>query len=112
VGVKRFIFLIVLIAILVGGGIITAQLASTTGLQVLPAAKIQTGDPEASVFVATGWQAQQFFLMIGFIVINLIGIGVTLALVFWFLSRQVAIARATDAPGKAEGKSTAIEPAD
>lgn len=109
---RRFIFLMVLLAILIGGGVLTAQLASNTGIQNMPAARIQTNDPEASVFVATDWQAQQFFLMIGFILVNLIGIGVTLALVFWLLSRQVAIARATEAPGKAASSSGAIEPAE
>lgn len=92
---KTFVFILILLAVLVGGGLITAQLASIDGIQNMPAARIQTSDPEASVFVATNWQAQQFFLMIGFILINLVGIGVTLAAIFWFLSRQVASVKET-----------------
>lgn len=92
---KTLVFILILLMVLVGGGLITAQLASTNGLQNMPAARIQTSDPEASVFVATDWQAQQFFVMVGFILINLIGIGVTLAAIFWFLSRQIASVKAT-----------------
>ncbi len=107
---RRFIFFAVLVAILIGGGVISAQLASNDGVQNIPAARIQTSDPEASVFVATEWQAQQFFLLIGFIVINLIGIGVTLAAIFWFLTRQIANVQA-DSSGGTSG-SSAIQTAE
>lgn len=95
---KRLIPLLVIIAILIVAGGLTAQFAATNGTQMLPGAKIQTGNPEASAFVATDWQAQQFFLLIGFIMFNLIGIGATIAIIMWLLSRQVTIAKATEAP--------------
>lgn len=103
---KRLIFLFVVIAVLIAGGGLTAQLASTNGQQTIPGSKIQTDDPEASVFVATEWQAQQFFLLVGFLLFNLIGIGVTIAIIMWFLSRQVAVVGA-NAPASSGDKSSA-----
>lgn len=95
---KRLIFLFVVIGLMIAGGGLSAQLASTNGAQNIPGAVIQTDDPEASVFVATEWQAQQFFLLVGFLLFNLIGIGVTIALIMWFLSRQVAVVQQTSTP--------------
>jgi hypothetical protein len=94
--VKRLIPLLVVLAILIAAGGLTAQLAATNGTQGIPGAKIQTDNPEASAFLAADWQAQQFFLLIGFLIFNLIGIGVTIAIIMWLLSRQVAIAKASE----------------
>jgi hypothetical protein len=98
--VNRLIFLLVVIAILIAGGALSAQFASNTGEQTIPGSKIQTDDPEASVFVATEWQAQQFFLLVGFLLFNLVGIGITIALIMWFLSRQVASVSGSTASGE------------
>jgi hypothetical protein len=107
--VKRLIFLFVVIAILIAGGGLTAQLASTNGDQRIPGSMVQTDDPEASVFVATEWQAQQFFLLVGFLLFNLIGIGVTIAIIMWFLSRQVAVVGASAPPSTGDNSSKAIQ---
>ncbi len=99
---KRLIPLFVIIAILIAAGGLTAMFAATNGTQMMPGAKIQTANPEASAFLAPDWQAQQFVLLVGFIIFNLIGMGVTIAIVVWLLSRQVAIAKASDSPASTD----------
>lgn len=56
--------------------------------------KVQCADPACSVFLAEPWQAGQLILLVGFILFNMIGIGATLAIVLWFLNKQVATVRA------------------
>lgn len=89
---KRFMILVAVLVVLVVGGTATVMISQGT----IPGALVQTSNVEASVFTAANWQAQQFFLMIGFILFNLIGIGVTIAIIMWFLHRSVARARATE----------------
>ena len=48
------------------------------------------------------WKAEQMFLFVGFIIFNLVGIGLTLMAIFWFLNWQIKTAKAT--------KSVAIQP--
>lgn len=95
--VKRLtIFVGFIVLLLIGGGL-TAQLAATrSGESLLPALLIQSDNPEASTLQITPWQGEQLFLLVGFILFNLIGIGVTLAVVMWFLHRGVKIAEATE----------------
>jgi hypothetical protein len=94
--VKRIAIFAALIILMIAGGAVTVFYTSQGSAAPIPAGVYQTADPEASVFVAADWQAQQFFLLVGFILFNLIGIGVTIALIMWFLSRQIAVVRATD----------------
>src|SRR5687767_4712517 len=102
--VKRILFLVVILFVLIAGGAITAQFASD-GTQSLPLAKVQVADPEGSTLEVTPWQAQQFIFLTGFLLFNLIGIGLTIAAIMWFLNRQVTIVKAES------GGSTSIEPA-
>lgn len=87
---RRFVIFVVVLAILAGGGALTAMLTQTQSADAIPGAVIQTRNPEASPFMAADWQAHQFFLLTGFIIFNLVGMGVTIAIIIWFLSRQVA----------------------
>ncbi|MBI5666613.1 MAG: hypothetical protein HZC41_01280 [Chloroflexi bacterium] len=78
----------VLLLLIVGGGL-TAQIASEGGTFQVPAVIRTTNNPDASVLDMTPWKAEQLFLVIGFILFNLIGAAVTVAVVFWLLHRQV-----------------------
>ncbi len=92
--VKRLGVLIGILAVLaVGGGL---SILITGGDELLPFLQ-QTSNPAGSVMEAESWQAEQLVLMIGFILFNLGGIAITLAIVMWFLHRGVAISRAEEA---------------
>lgn len=90
---KRIIGIAVVVAILLVGGGLTAQLIASNNQTPLPALR-QTDNPEGSVKDIVPWQAEQFFLAVGFILVNLIGIGVTIAAIMWFLDRGVRTSRA------------------
>jgi len=93
--VKRLALLIVILAILGAGGTLTALTGGDWSATSIPGAKVQCADAACSTFLAEPWEAGQFILLVGFIVFNLIGIGATLALVFWFLNKQVATVKAS-----------------
>ncbi|NOG49168.1 MAG: hypothetical protein HND48_06755 [Chloroflexi bacterium] len=86
--------LILILAILGAGGTLTALTGSDWSATAMPGAKVQCADPACSVFLAEPWQAGQLILLVGFILFNMIGIGATLAIVLWFLNKQVATVRA------------------
>jgi hypothetical protein len=96
--VRRLLFLAVILLILVIGGGLTAQLATQDGIGgVLPV--LQTVEnPDGSALALTSQKAELLFLLIGFIVFNLVGIGVTLAVIMWFLHRGVKIAEKIETP--------------
>lgn len=87
---KRLALLIVILAILGAGGTLTALTGGDWSATSIPGAKVQCADAACSTFLAEPWEAGQFILLLGFIIFNLIGIGATLALLFWFLNKQVA----------------------
>lgn len=89
---RRYTILIALLVLLLIGGGVTSLLIAQQG-QVLPVLT-QVGAPDANPTVITDWKANQFFLMIGFILFNLIGIGVTLAVIFWLLHRGLKSSQA------------------
>ena len=89
---KRLAFLIVALFMLIAGGGLTMQLISGGG-SLLPVLQ-QVNAPDASPTVVLPWKAEQFFLMVGFILFNLVGIGVTLAALFWLLDRGLRRSRA------------------
>lgn len=76
-----------LLAITIAGGILTADVAFA-----IPIIQ-QTTDPAASAFMATNGQALIFLGVVGFILFNVVGAGLTLAFVFWLLNKQVNIAK-------------------
>lgn len=80
---RGVLILAALIIVVLAAGGLTAQLAS------FDVAIHQTDSPDASVFTATPGQSAAFFVMVGFIVFNVLGAGLTLAAVFWFLNRQI-----------------------
>ncbi|MCB9451987.1 MAG: hypothetical protein H6672_11145 [Anaerolineaceae bacterium] len=95
---KRLGIVLALLVILIAGGALTARNASAPNTNPLPGLIRSTNNPEASVMEMTGWQAEQFFLAVGFILFNLVGITVTITVVMWLLDRQVRRAKATESP--------------
>ena len=85
---ERMAVLIAALFILAAGGFVTAILSGNELSEVLPFLT-QTSDPEANPLRAEAWQAEQIFLLIGFILFNMIGIGATIAVIMWLLHRGV-----------------------
>ncbi|MGJ3239017.1 MAG: hypothetical protein ACFE0Q_09970 [Anaerolineae bacterium] len=78
-----------LLAVTVAGGVLTSGVGF--GIPIIQ----QTTDPAASAFMATNNQALLFLGVVGFILFNVIGAGLTLAFIFWLLNKQVKIAQET-----------------
>lgn len=91
---KRLGLLIVFVLVLIAGG------GLTSGMFNIPVI-LQTADPEASAFVATPGQAELFFLWVGFVIINVLGAGATIALIVWLLDRAVRRAQGSVGTGSA-----------
>lgn len=111
---KRFALIIAIIVLLILGGAITANITSTNSNTLFPAALKQTDNPDASVFVSTPQKSELLFLLVGFIIFNMVGMGATIAVVMWFLHRQVKSARASDGTGtnalQASQPESSVEP--
>lgn len=74
-----------LVVLVIAGGVLTAGIGA--GIPTI----IQSTDPAASPFAATPEQANLFLFWIAFVIFNLVGAGLTIALIFWFLSREVKV---------------------
>ncbi len=83
-----------LVVIVIAGGVLTAGI----GAQIPTI--IQSTDPAASPFAATPEQANLFLFWIVFVIFNLVGAGLTIALIFWFLNWQVK--SVNEMPNRAE----------
>ncbi len=96
---RRFLVIVAVIIVLLIGGGLTSMLISTGG-QVLPVLQ-QVGSPDASPTEILPWKANQLFLLISFVVFNLVGIAVTigaiLLLIDWGLKRGKAEAASAPA---------------
>jgi hypothetical protein len=88
--VKRLAFVVGVVLLLLIGGGLTSQILVGGGNSLF---LTQSAVPDASTLAAAPWQTEQLVILIGFILFNLIGIAVTLALVFWFLHRGVRSVR-------------------
>jgi hypothetical protein len=91
--VKRLAIVVGVVLVLLAGGGLTLQILSGSGESLF---LIQSGSPDASTLAAAPWQAEQLVMLIGFILFNLIGIAVTIAVVMWFLHRGVKQVQAQD----------------
>lgn len=100
---KRFALFILILAILGAGGTLTALMGGGVSPSSIPGAKVQCAETACSVFTPEPWQAGQFVLLVGFILFNLVGIGATLALVFWFLSKQIATVKSISTGSSGDG---------
>jgi len=90
---ERMTFLVAAVFLLAAGGFLTSLLGGNAITDVLPFLQ-QSSDPEASTLSSEAWQIEQFFLLVGFIVVNMIGIGATIAALMYVLNRGVATAQA------------------
>lgn len=77
-----------LVLLLVIGGALTSMLINASGGSVLPILT-QTANPDASPTLVVPWKAEQFFLLVGFLIFNLVGIAATIALIVWLIDRGV-----------------------
>lgn len=86
---RLFIFLVILVILIIGGGL-TAMIASSANgaTDLLPVLTI-TKDPNASSMIMQPWKAEQLFLFLGFVVTSLIGMAIGLAVIFWLLDRSM-----------------------
>jgi hypothetical protein len=75
--VRRVAVLAGLVMLLLAGGALSSQLFGDAPIIV------QSETPDASVFEATPQQAAQFIFWVGFVIVNLIGAGLTLAFFMW-----------------------------
>lgn len=87
---KRLGILAGFVVILLVGGVITSGI-----LPEFPVI-IQSLNPDASVFEATPEQANLFFIWVGFVIVNLVGAGLTLAALFWAGSYFVKLVNQED----------------
>ncbi len=95
---RRALFLIVVVAVLIAGGFLSYSI-SNQGAQAIPGLRIQTDNPEASVLQVTPDKGALFFIFTVVALGSVVGMGATLALIFWFLNRQVVKARQTPNDG-------------
>lgn len=92
---RKYGFMIVFLGLLIAGGFMTA-ISGAGGIgEFLPILQ-QSGDSAAATEMIEPWQAEQLFLMIGFILFNIIGIGATLAGIFWLLNRGTKLSQAQE----------------
>jgi hypothetical protein len=82
------IFAGLMLLLVIGGGLTTLLINTAGGGGVLPILT-QTVNPDASRSIVVPWKAEQFFLLVGFLLFNLVGIAGTIALLVWFLDRGV-----------------------
>jgi len=103
--VKRFGIVIGLLVLLLIGGALTSLLIANNGGGVLPILQ-QVGSPEASRTDMTQWKANQLFALVGFLLFNLIGIAVTIAVVLWLLDRGIRRSKSAPAAQTAPARKT------
>ncbi len=91
---KRLALLSALVLLLLAGGGVTRLLlgGGLDGFFI-----VQTTAPDSSVMTAAPWQTEQLMMMIGFLLVNLLGMGVTIGIVLWLLHRGVKRAAAAGA---------------
>ena len=79
---RRLAIVIGVVLVLVIGGGLTSQILSGGQDSLFIT---QSNIPDASTLSAAPWQTEQLILFIGFILFNLIGMGVTIMIVMWLL---------------------------
>lgn len=89
----------VVIVLVIGGGL-TTQIIAGGGRSLFIT---QSTIPDASTLAAAPWQAEQLVLLIGFILFNLIGMGVTIMIVMWLLHWGVKRSEANSSASNESG---------
>ena len=86
--VKKLIILGVVLVVVLAGGALTSYMAANNSMLPVPVLTT-TENPDASTTTMLGWKAEQLFILISFILFNLIGITVTIALLIWYADRGI-----------------------
>ena len=85
---KRALLLFVIVALLIAGGYLSTTI-SKQGAQAIPGLLVQTNNPEASVSAVTAEKGAIFFIFTAIALGSVVGMGATIAVIFWLASRQV-----------------------
>ncbi len=85
---KRALFLIIVVAVLIAGGYLSYA-ASGQNSQTVPGVVIQTDNPDASAAAVTPQKGAIFLIAVVLITGAVVTFGAFLAWLFWMLSRQV-----------------------
>ena len=85
---KRALLLITVVILLIIGGYIS-QAISRQGAGAIPGLQPQTDNPNASTQMVTPVKGAQFFVFTAVALGSVVGMGAVLALIFWFLNREV-----------------------
>jgi hypothetical protein len=99
---KRALVIITAVILLIIGGYLSQSL-SRQDMSAVPGVRVQTENPNASVFTVTADKGAYFFIFTAIALGSVVGMGVTMAIVFWFLNRQVA--RVKQMPEKSKSGS-------
>jgi hypothetical protein len=94
---RRISLLLVVVVLLILGGYLSVAI-SKQGASAVPGIKVQTENPEASPFSVTTDKGAAFFLFMNIALGSVVGMAVVLAIVTWFINRQVIKARASEKP--------------
>jgi hypothetical protein len=102
--VKKVLILGILLVLVLTGGALTSYMLANNA--TLPAPVLTTTvDPDASTTMMLGWKAEQLFILVTFLLFNLIGIGVTIALAMWYFDRGIRRSRMEQELKPVEGEA-------
>ena len=90
---KNLSLLIVILVLLFVGGALTTMFSGSGSSGLLSPIQ-QTTDPAASTIQAEPWQAEQLFLLVVFVLLSMVGMGIGIAIIMWFLDRKITAVRA------------------
>lgn len=93
---KKIAILGILLIVVLAGGALTSYMLANNSTLPIPVLTT-TVQPDASTAIMLGWKAEQLFILIAFLMFNLVGIAVTIAIVVWLLDRGVRRTRAAQA---------------
>jgi hypothetical protein len=106
--VKKLVIFGILLAVVLAGGALTSYMLANNATVPIPVLTT-TAEPDASRTIMLGWKAEQLFILVTFILINLIGIGVTIALIVWWMDRGVRRTRAAQAAEAANNRAVTAQ---
>ncbi|MEL6272774.1 MAG: hypothetical protein AAFV33_23690 [Chloroflexota bacterium] len=89
---RLMIFIAAIVLLAIGGGL-TSLIAAEGASDIVPGLARVTERPEADVSQFAGNQGLWFFILIGAVVFNVAGAGLTGAAIFFFLNRGIERAK-------------------
>ena len=99
---NRLSLLIIVLVVLIIGGALTTMFSDGDSSSVLPVVR-QTDDPAASTLDVESWQAEHLFLVIIFVLFGVGAMATGIAVLMWFLNREIIAAKAMPNKGVAKG---------